>query len=388
MHAKSSGPDSPAFERQVTGIQEGSTRFPRYDAAALGFEGYWYPVMWSRKLRSKPVALRLFGRDVMFLRERGKAYALENRCPHRGVPLSLGRREFAGTWTCPYHGWTFDVTSGVLVAALTDGPDSPICGKASVRTYAVEERFGLVWLFNGTGDPPPLETHVPQEFFHPDATLVGRITDRPGDWRYAAENGFDEGHAKYLHRNAVMMFFLLMPGFSRVKVEADDEAPWVTRKVQEVGFESEYPGLGTWPRRAFWQRKRRGARVSIRMPGLLRVAYPEIIHFEWYVPTAAGKHRYLQFLLRRRGGLHALQFKLWYWLWFRWLFHVQFNNQDASVVELMKTPPERLYRPDMSLIAWRHLCERESAGGATAMEPPEVLYAQQESEQSVLLNGP
>ena len=30
--------------------------------------------------------------------------------------------------------------------------------------------------------------------------MVGRITARPGNWRYAAENGFDEAHAKYLHR--------------------------------------------------------------------------------------------------------------------------------------------------------------------------------------------
>lgn len=379
MHVRSSGPNGHAVERQITGIREGTTRFPRYDAAVLGFENFWYPVMWSRSLGSKPVALTLFGRNIMFVREKEKAYALEDRCPHRGIPLSMGKREFPGTLTCRYHGWTFDLESGVLVAALTDGPDSPICGKASVRTYALQERFGLIWIYNGTGEPPPLERDLPKELFDPHLALVGRITDRPGDWRHAAENGFDEGHAKYLHRNAWMMFFLLMPGFSRVNVEPDDEAPWVTRKVQQVEFESDYPVVGKWPRGRFWKRKRRGARVSIRMPGLLRVAYPTIIHFEWYVPTEAGRHRYLQFLVNRQGGWHGVAFRLWYWLWFRWFFHVQFNNQDASMVELMRTPPERLYRPDISLIAWRHLCEE---GGVA--ESPQAIYQDQEREQSKL----
>lgn len=384
MPATSSGPD-PSAARQITGFEPGTTRFPRYDAAVFGFDGYWYPVAWSTRVRRKPVGLHLFGHDVMLIRENGVLHALEDRCPHRGIPLSLGKREFAGTITCRYHGWTFDLSSGLLVAALTDGPDSPICGKVRVRRWTVQERFGLVWIYNGTGEPPPLETHVPQEWLRDDAIIVGRLTDRKGDWRYAAENGFDEGHAKYLHRNAWMMTFAQMPGFTRVNVEADEEAPWVTRKTVEVGFSAEYGALGTWPKQPFWRRRRKGARVSIRMPGLLRVAYPKLIHFEWYVPTVAGEHRYLQFLVAHARGWRGWWFRLYYWGLFRWLFHVQFNNQDAGMVEMMKTPPERLYRPDISLIAWRHLCEQESAPERVAARTtPLEIYADQVREQSML----
>jgi len=47
---------------QVTGLKKGASRYPRYDAAALGFEHYWYPVMRTRQLKpNKPVALTLFG---------------------------------------------------------------------------------------------------------------------------------------------------------------------------------------------------------------------------------------------------------------------------------------------------------------------------------------
>lgn len=375
--------------RQVTGTREGATRFPRYDAAVLGFEDYWYPVMLSRSLKKKPVAMRLFGRDIMFIRSGGKAVALEDRCPHRGVPLSLGKREFPGTITCRYHGWTFDLKTGMLVAALTDGPDSPICGKARVATYPVEERFGVLWIYHGSGDPPPVERDIPEEFLRPDAVIESRITTRAGDWRHAAENGFDEGHAKYLHRTAWRSFFAQMPGYSRVNI-VEDDARWITRAVAEASFEGDYPGLGRWPKQRFWKKRGSGSRLSIRMPGVLRSKrLGQYLHFEWYVPTDAGQHRYLQFAVQHKTGIGALKFRLYYWLYLRWIFHVQFNNQDASMVELMTTPPEKLYRPDISLIAWRHLCEAASgAGDERPSKSPQVLYAEQESEQFILGGQP
>ena len=348
---------------QITGPQPGVTRFPKYDAAVLGFENYWYPVMWSRELRARPVALTLFGLPIVFTREAGKAHALLDRCPHRGIPLSLGRREFPGTITCRYHGWTFDLESGMLVGALTDGPDSAICGKAQVRTFAVEEFAGLVWIFNGAGEPPPLRSQVPEELLRDDAVIEGRITTRKGDWRYAAENGFDEGHVKYLHRDAWLVTFTHIPSYVNVDVRGDDENdPWITRNVSGVHFEANYPGLGAWPKKRFWKHKKRGVRVSIRMPGMLRVHYGWWIHFETYVPTVAGEHRYLQIAMTNARGLRAAKFRAFYRGYLSWIFHGQFNDQDAAMVELMATPPEQLYRPDISLIAWRRLCEARIGG--------------------------
>jgi phenylpropionate dioxygenase-like ring-hydroxylating dioxygenase large terminal subunit len=356
------------LRKQVTGIVEGVTRFPRYDAAVLGMAGYWYPVTWSASVRGRPLAHKLFGRDLLLMRSGTRVVAVEDRCPHRGVALSLGKQVFPGTVTCRYHGWTFDLTTGELRAALTDGPDSPICGKARVRTYAVEERAGLVWIYNGDDEPPPVERDIPAEFLDRDAVVVGRITTRAGDWRHAAENGFDDGHAKYLHRTAWRALFAKMPGYTRMHVTSSGDG-WITRIPDEVCFEAEYPGLGRWPRQRFWKRRRGGARLSIRMPGVLRSSLAgHYDHFEWYVATEPGRHRYLQFLVQRATGLRALRFRLTYHAFSKWLFHVQFNNQDAAMVELMKTPPEQLYRPDISLIAWRHLCENAGAAQAQAQE--------------------
>ena len=348
---------------QVTGTRAGVTRYPRYDAAILGFENYWYPVMFSRSLRRRPVALTLFGERIMFFRDRGRAYALNDRCPHRGIRLSVGRQEFPGTFSCRYHGWTFDLETGSLVAALTDGPDSPLCGKVSVRTYPVEERAGLIWMFRGDGAPPPVEDDIPDEFLHDRLVLGGRITTRPGDWRHAAENGFDEGHGKFLHRDAIFVAFRHPPAWIHSEVEPEQDG-WITRKTTDLEFVSDYPGLGKWPKKRFWRTTRVLSRASIRLPGALRIHFGEWIHFEWYVPTDPGRHRYLQFALKHTSGLDAALFRLRYWTYLHWLFHVRFNDQDADVVEMMSTPPERLFRPDTSIIGWRKLCELARAPGA------------------------
>ena len=107
-------------ERSTVNDQGWGVRWPRYEGAELGFRHYWYPVLESRRLRKRPRAVTLLGEKIVLVRAPDGVHALDDRCPHRGVPLSMGRCVFSGMITCAYHGWTFDVTSGELVAALTD----------------------------------------------------------------------------------------------------------------------------------------------------------------------------------------------------------------------------------------------------------------------------
>jgi phenylpropionate dioxygenase-like ring-hydroxylating dioxygenase large terminal subunit len=282
---------------------------------------------------------------------------LEDRCPHRGVPISLGSQVFPRTYTCGYHGWTFDLKTGELVAALTDGPTSAMCRKARVATYRAAERAGIVWLYYGSAaEPPPVERDIPPQMLAANTAIEGRITERPGDWRYGAENGFDESHGKYLHRNAAWTFFSHPPAYIKTVLRNPDWR-WMQRDTLEAEMFGDYPGLGTWPAKRFWKIIPAPAKVAIAVPGLLRVAFPGWIHFEWYVPTQPGHHRYLQFAVKTGSPLARLLFRVRYRLMTYALFHGQFNNQDARMVERMRTPPEQLFAPDQSLIAWRKLCE-------------------------------
>jgi len=364
-------------DKQNTGRQDWGN-WPRYNAAVLGFRNYWYPVMWSRHVGRKPVPVMLLGERIVFIRDRGQVYALNDRCVHRGVPLSLGagyfgqrtvsRQEFPGTITCGYHGWTYDLKSGNVVAALTDGPDSPICGKAGVKTYPVEERLGLVWVYIGEDRPPPVEEDIPEEIFASNAVVCGQVRVRKGNWRYGAENGIDEAHPRYLHRNSLWRLFHNLPGWTRNHVETSDDGTWLTYVADKVYRTSNYPGLGQWPLRKWWKKGRSMAvKISIRLPTLLRVNQTDWSIYSWFMATDAHHHRYLQLAVKFGSPWQRFIFRIRYWTYLRWINQRLFTNQDGVMIAAMDAPPERLFRPDLSIVAWRKLCENaRGAGGETA----------------------
>jgi nitrite reductase/ring-hydroxylating ferredoxin subunit len=58
----------------------------------------------------------LGGQVVALFNVGGTFHALPNRCPHRGGPLGQGFVDGAQV-SCPWHNWTFDVTTGENVAS-------------------------------------------------------------------------------------------------------------------------------------------------------------------------------------------------------------------------------------------------------------------------------
>lgn len=57
------------------------------------------------------------GKQVAVFNVAGKLHAIDNVCEHQGGPLAEGDIEGCVV-TCPWHGWTYDVTSG-------ESPDDP-----------------------------------------------------------------------------------------------------------------------------------------------------------------------------------------------------------------------------------------------------------------------
>jgi carbazole 1,9a-dioxygenase len=86
------------------------------------------------------------------------------------------------------------------VQVLTD-PECPLIGKLRVRTVPVAEAQGIVFLFIGDADPPPLGDDLAPGFTDADMAIAGMRRTILGDWRLATENGFDTTHI-YIHRNS------------------------------------------------------------------------------------------------------------------------------------------------------------------------------------------
>jgi nitrite reductase/ring-hydroxylating ferredoxin subunit len=83
-------------------------------------------------------------RPILVIYDRGRVFALDNRCPHMGFPLERGSVE-DGILTCHWHHARFDLESGCTFDLWAD--DVPIC--------PVEVRNGDVWVKTAFGHANP-----------------------------------------------------------------------------------------------------------------------------------------------------------------------------------------------------------------------------------------
>ena len=374
-----------------------------YVDAVLGFRNHWYPAFFSHELKEGDVStgsgepvkefksLTMLGERIIFRRLDGKVYAMQDWCLHRGVPFSARPECYTKErLTCWYHGFTYDIRDGVVKAIITD-PHSPLIGKLKARTYAVEERKGIVFVFVGDLDPPPpLEDDVQPGLLDESFYVYpeGWSQEVKCNWRPAAENGFDPAHA-YIHRNSEVVrnykwpFVLGDTGLSRrrgmeiidgpgpkgVKLLRGQGTPvWEAEVGEGVLVSSRFkPGdegvsEGLVPE------------VSIWMPAGLWVepAWREGgVHIEWYVPIDEYTHRYLitwgcwvQSPQHRDDFYNEVKTS--------WSITVptQFNNEDVFARENMAEFyakedgwfRERLFAPDVVITEWRKLASKNNRG--------------------------
>src|SRR3546814_20771219 len=104
----------------------------------------WWAVARSEDLKSdRPIGITCAGHAIALWREPdGTARAVEDRCPHRRVPVSLGCILPDGRLRCGYHGWTFDGATGPLqeIPNLPDQKRFP--HNYGLRTSSVQEEAG------------------------------------------------------------------------------------------------------------------------------------------------------------------------------------------------------------------------------------------------------
>ncbi len=106
----------------------------------------WYPLIEKTALKAKPLAIRRMNMDLVLWRDAsGRAVCMLDRCPHRGVKLSLGRVE-GGQLLCHYHGFKFK-DDGACTEMPSEGPKARIPKKFCAQTFDVEEGHGIIWVW-------------------------------------------------------------------------------------------------------------------------------------------------------------------------------------------------------------------------------------------------
>jgi len=163
---------------------------------------HWYPVALSRSVRSGRVFAAVFAgeRIALYRGESGTVHALEDRCAHRQVPLSMGVVE-GETLRCCYHAWAYRGDGRISqIPYLSKGDGRPPRG---VRGYPVREAYGLVFVFPGVPEKA-VATALPELPAFDSAKYKTMVFSRTVRCHYSFmhENLLDMNH-QFLHRGVV-----------------------------------------------------------------------------------------------------------------------------------------------------------------------------------------
>ena len=151
------------------------------------------------EIDDKPLGRMVCGERMVFFRgPGGRAAALEDWCPHRGTPLSLGR-VVEGKLVCGYHGLEMGC-DGKTIAM----PGQRVRGFPSIRTFPVVERHGFVWVW--AGDPAQADAariHPLPWADDPEWAYGGGLYHVECDYRLMIDNLMDLTHETYVHATSI-----------------------------------------------------------------------------------------------------------------------------------------------------------------------------------------
>jgi phenylpropionate dioxygenase-like ring-hydroxylating dioxygenase large terminal subunit len=176
------------------------------EIAATGLRDRWYPILPSRFVAAgEMVKVRRLGVDWLLFRDaRGTISMLEDRCPHRSAPLSVGQH-LGDRVACKYHGVQVDGTGTVV--SVPGMPGCALEGKKATVSLDVAEAADTIFAFVPlTEDSQPTEFVLPDRLQDPAVSWFPNYAEWAGPWRFYMDNVLDPMHGAFLHRDSHSMF--------------------------------------------------------------------------------------------------------------------------------------------------------------------------------------
>jgi vanillate monooxygenase len=207
----------------------------------------WYVACTPDEIDEKPLGRKICGESIVFYRgAQGQVAALDDFCPHRGAPLSLGTVT-EGKLVCGYHGLEMGC-DGKTVAM----PGQRVRGFPPIRSYPVVERYGFVWVWTGDAALAD-EAKIKHLEWHdnPDWAYGGGLFHIACDYRLMIDNLMDLTHETYVHASSI--------GQKEI-----DEAPCKTTVEGDQVITSRFMENITPP--PFWKMALRGNNLADDVP--------------------------------------------------------------------------------------------------------------------------
>jgi vanillate O-demethylase monooxygenase subunit len=187
---------------------------------------YWYVAATDSEISHKPLGRMILGDPIVLFRaEDGTPVAFEDRCPHRHLPLSMGKL-VGDTLQCLYHGLRF-ARDGHCV--YIPGQEQIPQG-AKVRCYPVIERYHWIWIW--MGDPALADPAAITDFHwldDPNWRAKGDYLHVDANWQLVVDNLLDLTHLAFVHDTTIGN--LALAEHAKVKVARTLDGVVVTRWI-------------------------------------------------------------------------------------------------------------------------------------------------------------
>ena len=183
------------------------------------FEGNWiYLAHESQLPKVNDYYTTKIGRQPVFITRNkdGQLNCFINACAHRGATLARFKHGNKATYTCPFHGWTFNNSGKLLKIKDPEGTGYPESfnqsGSHDLKKIARFESYRGFLFGSLNADVQPLE-----EYLGESKKIIDMVVDQSpeglevlrgsstyvfeGNWKLQAENGADGYHVTATHWN-------------------------------------------------------------------------------------------------------------------------------------------------------------------------------------------
>ncbi len=189
-------------------IDNSASRSARNSGADdLGFLwDFWYPAVLSSAIRGRALVTAMLLEIPLVLgrTDDGRAFAMRDSCPHRGIPLSYGRFDGKAV-ECSYHGWKFEACNArcIEIPSLTS-QDKLKVERIFAGHFPCDERDGYVWVFinaPGTKLPDPLPAVPELPVFSKNYKSIHLDCELPSHVDQGIIGLMDPAHGPFVHQS-------------------------------------------------------------------------------------------------------------------------------------------------------------------------------------------
>lgn len=296
----------------------------------------WYVACTPDEINDKPLGRTICNDRIVFFRGAGnRVAALEDFCPHRGAPLSLGYLE-DGKLVCGYHGLAMGCDG--QVASM---PAQRVQAFPCIRSYPVEERHGFIWVWPGEAAmaDPALIPHL--AWAHdPQWAYGGGLYHIACDYRLMIDNLMDLTHETYVHSSSI--------GQKEI-----DEAPVTTRLEGDRVITSRFmEGVMPPP---FWRSALEGNGLAGDVPvdrwQICRFSPPSHIFIDVGVAHAGkGGH---DAPAEHKVSSTVVDFitpETETSIWYFWGMARSFRPEDTALTELIREGQGKIFAEDLEML--------------------------------------